>query len=71
MEEEPDELLTYFQACDSNGDGAIQYDEFVTLLRNLGADMSDEECRIGFSDVDGDGDGSIDFEEFSRWWGEF
>jgi len=70
MEEEEDELRALFQACDSNGNGTVQFSEFVTLLDNLGAGMSREECRIGFADMDADRDGQIDFEEFFRWWEE-
>lgn len=68
MEEEEDELKALFDACDSNGNGTVQFSEFVTLLDNLGADMSRDECRIGFSEIDTDRDGHIDFEEFFQWW---
>jgi Ca2+-binding EF-hand superfamily protein len=71
MEQDPDDLRQYFEACDKNGDGTIQFAEFVTLLQDLGTEMGDEECRIGFAEVDRDRDGVIDFDEFQRWWAEF
>ena len=71
MDDDPDELRQYFDACDKNGDGTIQFTEFVTLLHDLGTDMGKEECRIGFREVDRDRDGTIDFDEFCRWWAEF
>ncbi len=70
MDTREEELRESFESCDANGDGAIQFQEFVTLLHNLGAEMEDDECRIGFSEVDSDGDGVIDFPEFARWWKE-
>ena len=70
MDEDQDELHEYFDSCDKNGDGAIQFNEFVTLLQGLGEEMADSEYRIGFKEVDRDGDGSIDFEEFLKWWRE-
>ena len=70
MDEEDDELRTLFQGCDSNGNGTLQFNEFVTLLENLGAEMGRDECRIGFGEIDTDRDGHIDFMEFFRWWEE-
>jgi calmodulin len=70
MDEEEDELRALFQACDSNGNGTLQFSEFVTFLDNVGAGMAREECRIGFEEIDADRDGHIDFDEFLRWWEE-
>ncbi|MEJ2087816.1 MAG: EF-hand domain-containing protein [Gammaproteobacteria bacterium] len=67
---ELEELEDYFRACDTNGDGTIQFGEFQALLANLGSEMDREECRIGFREVDTDGDGVIDFNEFLAWWTE-
>lgn len=69
-EEENQDLREYFDACDHNGDGTIQYEEFVALLHNLGADMEEHDNRIGFGEVDTDRDGAIDFDEFLVWWRE-
>ena len=69
-EEREEEIRSYFEACDANGDGTIQYAEFETLLHNLGADMGPDESRIGFREVDTDQDGCIDFKEFVSWWAE-
>ena len=63
-----EELRESFHACDTNKDGQIQYDEFVALLDNLGAQMSERDCRIGFAEVDTDNDGLIDYGEFATWW---
>jgi Ca2+-binding EF-hand superfamily protein len=70
MEEREDELRMLFQGCDSNGNGSLQFSEFVTLLENLGAGMGAEECTIGFTEIDTDRDGRINFAEFLRWWEE-
>jgi calmodulin len=62
------ELRADFDFNDSNGDGCIQYAEFVALLEDLESDMSEAEARLGFAEIDVDEDGSIDFDEFVRWW---
>ena len=70
MEEEEDELRALFDACDSNGNGSLQFAEFVTFVRSIEAGMDETECRIGFQEIDSDRDGHIDFDEFLRWWEE-
>lgn len=64
------ELKQTFHYCDENKDGRIQYSEFVSLLDQLEAGMSEQDCLIGFREVDTDHDGSIDFDEFLAWWTE-
>ena len=65
-----DELRENFSKCDENGDGQIQYDEFVTLLTNIGAGTSPEENRLGFDAIDTDQNGTISFDEFVMWFSE-
>lgn len=62
------ELLDDFESCDGDGDGFMQFDEFVQFLDGLGADMSGEESRIGFAEIDSNRDGRIGFQEFLDWW---
>jgi len=62
------ELRKTFAACDPNGDGRIDPEEFYGLLKKLDADVSREECRLDFDAADTDGDGHISFDEFAAWW---
>lgn len=62
------DLRNAFDACDPNGDGFIDRDEFYQLLRMLDDDTSPEESELGFEAADSDGDGRIGFQEFSAWW---
>ena len=70
MDEQIEEWREYFEKCDANNDGRIQFDEFTMLLDNIGAETSAAEARIGFEAVDTDNDGVISFEEFVAWWTE-
>lgn len=70
MTDRTEEWREYFAKCDANDDGRIQFDEFSELLRNIGADTSVEEARIGFEALDTDKDGGISFDEFVTWWTE-
>jgi calmodulin len=67
-EDERAELREAFDYNDRNADGMIQLEEFLEMLEDLEADMSDREARIGFQDIDTNDDGLIDFGEFVAWW---
>ena len=61
-------LRRTFEACDLNGDGFIDREEFHRLLRKLDGDVSREECLLDFEVADTEGDGYIGFKEFIIWW---
>jgi calmodulin len=62
------ELQRSFDACDPNGDGLVDVEEFHRLLIGLDGDVSREECALDFQLVDEDEDGYITFDEFAAWW---
>lgn len=62
------ELREDFEYFDEDHDGRMQFDEFVDFLSGLEADMSQEQCRIGFAAIDRNRDGAIEFDEFLAWW---
>lgn len=66
--EELEELREDFEANDADGDGRIDFDEFVRFMEALNADMSEEELRIGFEAIDVNQSGDIDFDELVEWW---
>jgi calcium-binding protein CML len=54
------ELKQTFEMIDGDGDGKIQREELVGLLRRLGAEpLSHEELKLMLDEVDRDGDGCI------------
>ena len=57
------ELRKTFDACDLNGDGFINPEEFHAFLIKLDGDVSREECLLDFDVVDTEGDGYIGFKE--------
>jgi calmodulin len=57
-----------FEACDLNGDGFIDQDEFHALLNVLDGDVSRAESQLDFEVADTAGDGYIEFREFVAWW---
>ena len=62
------ELKEAFDHFDSDGNGAIDRDEFAQLMKNLDPEMSSEEVAIGFAEIDRDGSGTIELDEFIAWW---
>jgi Ca2+-binding EF-hand superfamily protein len=38
------------------------------FMDGLGAEMTSEECRVGFAEIDSNRDGRIEFQEFLDWW---
>ncbi|MDF3021033.1 MAG: EF-hand domain pair [Steroidobacteraceae bacterium] len=50
-----------FDACDLNGDGFIDQEEFHALLNVLDGDVSRAECQLDFEIADTAGDGFIEF----------
>jgi Ca2+-binding EF-hand superfamily protein len=62
------ELREDFEYFDGDGDGMLEPGEFAELMDALGADMTNEECNIGFQEIDANRDGRIEFGEFLSWW---
>ena len=69
-EEQLDELREAFDYNDRDSDGRISLSEFIDMLDELEAEMSNEDAQIGFQDIDTNDDGLIDFDEFVAWWSE-
>ena len=69
-EEQMDELRETFDYNDRDEDGSIELDEFIDMLDELDANMSEAEAKVGFQDIDTNDDGLIDFKEFVAWWTE-
>jgi calmodulin/calcium-binding protein CML/plastin-2 len=69
-EEQLEELRETFDYNDRDEDGSIELDEFIDMLDELEANMSEEEAKVGFQDIDTNDDGLIDFKEFVAWWTE-
>jgi Ca2+-binding EF-hand superfamily protein len=61
-------LRKAFDTCDRSGNGFIDCNEFLQLLRVLDHDTSEDEALLAFESVDTEGDGYIGFKEFVAWW---
>jgi calmodulin/calcium-binding protein CML/plastin-2 len=68
--EQLEELRDTFDYNDRDEDGRIELDEFIDMLDELEAEMSEQEAKVGFQDIDTNDDGLIDFKEFVAWWTE-
>ena len=68
--EEFAQLSEAFIYNDKDKDGSIQFDEFVSMLADLEAEIGPDEARIGFCAIDTNRDGVIELDEFVSWWTE-
>ena len=59
-EQDWDEMV---KAMDANGDGRIDYTEFITAAYNRECLLSSQNLEAAFKIFDADGNGSIDLEE--------
>ena len=50
-------LKSLLEAADANGDGAIDFDEYVAAVKASGADLTNRELRQLFAIVDQNADG--------------
>eukprot|EP00698_Gefionella_okellyi_P014810 TRINITY_DN4122_c0_g1_i1.p1 TRINITY_DN4122_c0_g1~~TRINITY_DN4122_c0_g1_i1.p1 ORF type:complete len:2095 (+),score=667.61 TRINITY_DN4122_c0_g1_i1:230-6286(+) len=62
--EQLQEFGEVFDHFDADGSGAIDRDEFKTVMRALGEELSDDQCDVYFDEIDADKSNTIDFEEF-------
>lgn len=63
LEEEVDRI---FDLCDTNGNGVIDYSEFISSAANVNQLLSDKQIKAAFKAFDLDGSGEISFEEFEE-----
>jgi Ca2+-binding EF-hand superfamily protein len=67
-DEEIAEIDALFAQADQDHDGQINFTEFKALVRELDADMSDAELRLGFTETDANQNSRINIDEFRAWW---
>jgi len=63
-----DDLRKRFDSFDKDGNGAIDEDEFASLVRTLRLRLTPEQTQVAFSAIDVNGNQRIDYGEFVAWW---
>lgn len=63
-----DGLRREFDRFDTDGNGAIDEEEFAALVAALGVKFSPEKVAVAFLAIDVNGNRRIDFGEFKTWW---
>jgi len=61
------EIRAVFKLFDQGGDGTIEANEIVKLLRATGWQGSEEEAQAIMNELDEDGSGEVEFDEFFNW----
>ena len=69
-EHDSDQMRTFFNNFDSDGNGDLDFPEFAELIKSLGINLDIEQLETGFTKIDTDNNKVINFEEFMAWWGE-
>ena len=69
QQDEPD-VRAMLKAIDINGDGTIDYTEFLTAAFNKDVLLSSQHLRAAFSMIDKNGDGAISKQELKQVFGE-
>ncbi len=64
------ELKEIFQAFDKDGNGTIEPNELLKLMRALGEDPSADDLVMALEALDLNHNGHIEFSEFTEWWGD-
>ena len=62
------EIRESFEFFDSDGNGMIDFNEFLSLMKTVSPEASLRESGEGFSMIDTNSDGYIDLDEFMKWW---
>lgn len=62
------EIEELFEQNDTDGNGDIDFEEFVALMGELDPQMPESALAVGFRDVDTNRDGRVNFDEFLVWW---
>jgi Ca2+-binding EF-hand superfamily protein len=68
-----DKLRAEFKRFDTDGSGAIEYEEFAQMMYTLlkcknDGDMSEDRLQRFWAEIDGDGSGEADFTEFCEFY---
>jgi len=65
---DPEVIRRAFISVDTDGNGAIDPQEFTQCCKNMNLKMSEEEGKKLFEAIDLDGNGTLEFSEFLTWW---
>ncbi|MCJ1454382.1 Calmodulin [Mycoblastus sanguinarius] len=58
------ELRAAFNVFDRDGNGTINKEELVQIMKSIGEGFTDEEIEEMMKEADKDGNGTIDYDEF-------
>ncbi|KAG5181694.1 yellow cameleon 2.60 [Tribonema minus] len=61
------EIKGAFEFFDKDGDGDITSEELASVMRGLGANLSDQEIALLVKEADKNGDGAISLHEFTTF----
>ena len=53
------DMVKAFQKADKDGSGGLNLDEYVSLFREQGVNLSMEDAEVAFKEKDKDGDGKV------------